>query len=117
MTAAAGGTPEGSGEIAAAGSKLVERMQRRKNAAADKQGKIVAAVRRSRRRSTMTVAAAPIRHTTKNLLLQQGFGKMRPIAAATGSGSTLLAGTTRAREPERVWNGRLATALQQKYAC
>lgn len=33
----------------------------------------------------------------------QGPGTMRPIAAATRSGSTLLAGPTRTREPERVW--------------
>jgi len=38
------------------------------------------------------------------------------MTAATRSGSTLLAGSTRAREPKRVWNGRLDTALQQDYA-
>ncbi len=47
MTAAAGGTPKGSDErIAAAGAKLVETTQQRKNAVADEQGKIAAAVRR-----------------------------------------------------------------------
>lgn len=49
-------------------------------------------------------------------VLMQGLGTMRPIAAATRSGSTLLAGPTRAREPGRVWDGRLDTALQQIYA-
>lgn len=32
-----------------------------------------------------------------------GSGKMRPMTAATRSGSTPLAGPTRAREPKRVW--------------
>lgn len=42
---------------------------------------------------------------------------MRPIAAATGSGSTLLAGPTRARGSRSAsGNGRLDTALQQEYA-
>lgn len=87
-----------------------------RNAAAYKQGKIAAAVRREPEATDDDGCVAPMRRTAKNLLLQQDAGNMRPIAAATGSGSTLLAGTTRAREPERVWNGRLATALQQRYA-
>lgn len=36
-------------------------------------------------------------------LLMQGPGTMLPMTAATRSGSTLLAGPTRAREPECVW--------------
>lgn len=107
--------PGAAARIAAAGSKLVETTQRRKNAATDKQGKIAAVVRREPETADNDGGRSA----------DETRGKKPAFAAgswedATDSGCDRIrlhpAGRADTREGAGArLDGRMVTALQQRY--